>query len=117
MIMIEPPIVDPLDPAMPEKNGHSAGRTAIIVWTLASVTTVVSLFLALSDGRSAPVLLGLLPVCVIMAVGSFKAWLILRFYLGLGRQAGSWRGLFIAFLIVIFAGVLAAQAAVVLMNT
>lgn len=89
---------------------------ALLVWFLACTTTGVSLFLAVIEDGSVRMLLGMIPVAVIMAVGCFKAWLILRFYLGLGPQAGSWRAIFIAFLFVIFAGVFAAHGAILLMT-
>lgn len=91
-------------------------RTAILVWLIATSTTILSLVLALLGGERTATMFGLVPAAIIMAVGSLKAWLILRYYLGLGPSAGGWRGLFIAFLIVIFAGVLAAQRAVILLS-
>ncbi|MBL4842860.1 hypothetical protein P8T57_03080 [Thalassospira sp. SN3W] len=89
-------------------------RTAILVWLIATSTTILSLVLALVGEERTATMLGLVSATIIMAVGSFKAWLILRYYLGLGPSAAGWHGLFVAFLIVIFAGVLAAQGAVIL---
>jgi Mg2+/Co2+ transporter CorB len=89
----------------------------LLVWLVASTTTVFSLVLALNDDASTQRFLGLLLVGVIVAVGCLKAWLILRFYLGLGPAAGGWRGIFIAFLIVIFVDVFAAQSAIILMTS
>ena len=101
---------------MPSDGHGLSSRTAIFVWLLASGTTVMSMVLALIGDDRAGAMLGIVPAMTIMMVGSLKAWLILRYYLGLGPSAGGWRGLFIAFLIVIFAGVLAAQATIILMN-
>lgn len=88
-------------------------RTAILVWLIATSTTILSLVLALVGEERTATMFGLVSATIIMAVGSFKAWLILRYYLGLGPSAAGWHGLFVAFLIVIFAGVLAAQGAVI----
>ncbi|WP_417829212.1 cytochrome C oxidase subunit IV family protein [Thalassospira sp.] len=90
-------------------------RTALLVWAIASATTVLSLFLALTDRSAAQAYLGLFAVGVVVAVGCIKAALILRYYLGLGPAAGSWRSIFAAFLIVIFLGVLMAQGVIILM--
>lgn len=101
---------------MPSDGHGLSSRMAIFVWLLASGTTVMSMVLALIGDDRTGAMLGIVPAMTIMMVGSFKAWLILRYYLGLGPSAGGWRGLFVAFLIVIFAGVLAAQATIILMN-
>ncbi|MDG4720442.1 MULTISPECIES: cytochrome C oxidase subunit IV family protein [Thalassospira] len=91
-------------------------RTACVVWGIASITTLIAVILALGDNAVEPITLNMFATGFIVAVGCIKAALILRYYLGLGPAAGSWRAMFIAFLIVIFLGVLAAQGVVILMT-
>jgi heme/copper-type cytochrome/quinol oxidase subunit 4 len=85
-------------------------RPAMLVWVLTGGATLVSVVTA-TGGENSDVarILGLGTAAVIMLAGLVKAWLILQYYLGLRRSQGSWRGLFAAFLIIIFLGVLAAQ--------
>ncbi|MHC8495035.1 cytochrome C oxidase subunit IV family protein [Thalassospira sp. SM2505] len=94
---------------------ETSSRIVVRVWLAASAITILSLVLGLTGDGAVQRSLGLISVGFIMAVGCCKAWLILRFYLGLGPAAGSWRGLFMAFLIVILVGVFASQGIIVLM--
>ncbi|WP_139835626.1 cytochrome C oxidase subunit IV family protein [Thalassospira sp. MCCC 1A01428] len=100
---------------MMEHKAVSA-RTATMVWAVASGATILALTATLEHLPGGAFLSRFLPVAVVMAVASCKAWLILRFYLGLRNAQGSWTGLFAAFLSVIVAGVLAAQAAIIMIS-
>jgi hypothetical protein len=91
-------------------------RTATLVWAIASGATILALVATFEHLPGGLILARFLPVVIIMAVAITKAWLILRYYLGLLNASGSWAGLFAAFLIVIAVGVLAAQAVIVVIG-
>ncbi|WP_143589662.1 cytochrome C oxidase subunit IV family protein [Thalassospira mesophila] len=93
-----------------------SARTATWVWGVASTATILALAATFEQVPGGALIARFLPVVIIMAVASTKAWLILRFYLGLRNAQGSWTGLFAAFLIVIVVGVVFAQAAIILID-
>jgi|TARA_R110002012_G_scaffold235103_2_gene408932 hypothetical protein len=91
-------------------------RMATWVWAVASAATMIALGASLDHLPGRHMLPLFLPVVIIMLVASIKAWLILRFYLGLRNAQGSWAGLFVAFLTVIVMGVVSAQGAIILIG-
>ncbi|MFH1804442.1 MAG: cytochrome C oxidase subunit IV family protein [Pseudomonadota bacterium] len=101
---------------MMTKQNQGSVKIPVIVWAVAVGMTVTSLFAAgATDGTTANIL-GIVPVMVIMMAGLIKAWLILQYYLEMRLSSGSWRGLFMAFLIVIGGGVVAAQMLLLLLG-
>ena len=68
-------------------------------------------FLALVVGRpGGQASLGLPGVGLVLLASCFKAMMVLRNFLGLRRAGPGWQALFIAYLIIIVAGVLGAYA-------
>lgn len=114
--MKEMPVNPDSPPVITMPSNIVSLRTACVVWGVASATTLIALVLAMAGNAAERVYLDLFSVGFIVAVGCLKAGLILRYYLGLGPAASSWRAIFVAFLMIIFLGVLAAQGVVILMQ-
>ncbi|MDP2698446.1 cytochrome C oxidase subunit IV family protein [Thalassospira sp.] len=99
------------------RQNQGSVKIPVIVWAVAVGMTVTSLLAAgATEGTATANILGIVPVMVIMIAGLIKAWLILQYYLEMRFSTGSWRGLFMAFLIVIGGGVVAAQALLLLLG-
>ncbi len=89
-------------------------RRLVITWALLAGLTAVSLLAAGLDGNTHARILGFGEAAVVVGIAAFKAQRVLADYLNLRTATAAWRGLFTAFLVLIAAMVLGAQAAVLL---